>query len=104
MLLIITQLKSEKQSHKAPDENYSRAQKKNNKLSVEQKISYATKCAASASFSCVAKGIGFVGAGRRPMLSTLSPCFGGGRAAFGNNRPFFSNHSGLSNALNPSLL
>lgn len=52
----------------------------------------------------VMNGIGLVGAGRRPMLSTLSCCFGGGRAAFGSSRPFFSNHSGFSNARNPSLL
>ena len=49
-------------------------------------------------------GIGLVGAGRRPMLSTLSICLGGGLAAFGNNLPFFSNHSGLSNARKPNLL
>uniref|UniRef100_A0A0A8XNB8 Uncharacterized protein n=1 Tax=Arundo donax TaxID=35708 RepID=A0A0A8XNB8_ARUDO len=38
------------------------------------------------------------------MLSTLSRCLGGGLAAFGSRRPFFSNHSGFKSALNPSLL
>lgn len=59
---------------------------------------------ATASFSSVKNGMGFVGAGNRPMLSTLSICFGGGLAGFGNNLPFFSNHSGLTNACKPNLL
>lgn len=58
----------------------------------------------AASFSSVKNGIGLVGAGKRPMLSTLSFCFGGGLAALGNNLPFFSNHSGVSKARKPNLL
>lgn len=57
-----------------------------------------------ASCSSVVNGIGFLGAGKRPILSTLSLNFGGGLAAFGSNLPFFSNHSGFSRARNPNLL
>jgi hypothetical protein len=60
--------------------------------------------AEDASVSSTENGIGLVGAGNRPMLSTLSLCFGGGLAAFGNNLPFFSNHSGVSSARKPNLL
>ena len=80
----------------------------NRKCASNVLSSYAVTRAASRftanSNSSAVKGSGFVGAGRRPMLSTLSFCLGGGRATFGRRRPFFSNNSGLRSARNPSLL
>lgn len=73
-------------------------------LLFNQQTNHVYKAGEAAGSSSVKNGIGFVGAGRRPMLSTLSFNFGGGLAGFGNNLPFFSNHSGLSKALNPNLL
>ena len=77
--------------------------KKGNSYAVTLKRA-ASRFAVNSSSSGV-KGSGFVGAGRRPMLSTLSRCLGGGRAAFGSRRPFFSNHSGFQACCStPALL
>ena len=48
--------------------------------------------------------MGTIGAGKRPVPSTLARSLGAGLADSGNKRPFFSNHSGVSKARKPSSL